>query len=63
MKGTKKNDQIVRNVYIAALSRQPSSDEMKIAKDYMSTKGLSKRDAVIDLVWALMNTKEFFCRH
>jgi hypothetical protein len=63
MKGTKKHDQLVRKVYIAALSRQPSSDEMKIARDYMSTKGLSRRDALIDLVWALMNTKEFFCRH
>ena len=54
---------MIRSLYVAVLSRDPTRSEMTAAQDYFSRAGLSQRDAICDLVWALINSKEFLYRH
>ena len=50
-------------LYLAILSRYPAQDELKTALDYTKTSGINKRQANIDLAWALLNSAEFVNRH
>ena len=54
---------IVRSIYITVLSRDPMPAEVSVALEYFATDGLSRKEAAGDLVWALINTKEFLYRH
>jgi len=58
-----KRPEIIGAVYLNILSRYPSQEELAIADQYLQTKGLGLRQATNDLVWALVNTKEFLYRH
>ena len=55
--------QIVRGVYLAILSRLPTAEEMAVVEKYAGRSGPGSRAAAADLVWALLNTKEFLYRH
>lgn len=55
--------QTVNGSYLAILSRFPTQKESAAAEEYFKRPGLAKRDAVIDLVWALVNSPEFLYRH
>lgn len=52
----------VRELYLLAFSRDPLPEEMGIAMAYIAKQKEPKR-AYEDLVWALMNTKEFLFNH
>ena len=54
---------LVRTLYLAVLSRYPTKEEMDIALTYLRSAGLNRRQALNDLAWALINTKEFLFRH
>lgn len=66
-------DERVRDLYLLALGRAPRADEVTLAREHVSRKvgkatddpGRSKarREAFEDLVWALVNTKEFLFNH
>lgn len=53
----------VRTVYLAVLSRFPTPDETAAVAAYAQTAGLPPQQVAIDLVWALINSKEFLYRH
>ena len=64
----------VREIYLAAFSRQPTDEELSIAQEYLlqPRKGAdgkdlaaatAKRQRYEDLIWAIMNTKEFLYNH
>ncbi len=53
----------VRTVYLALLSRRPANDEVQAALDYARTPGINHKQAADDLVWALVNSKEFLYHH
>lgn len=53
----------IREIYIAAFSREPTDEEMSIAKEYLSDEERSKRHGYEDLIWAILNTKEFLYNH
>jgi hypothetical protein len=64
----------IRQVYLAAFSRQPTEEEMRIAEGHVAYprtdadgKPLdaqhSRRDGYEDLLWAVLNTKEFLYNH
>ena len=53
----------IDTLYLQILSRFPTEDERTAIKEYYSTSGLKRRDAINDVVWALINTKEFLYRH
>jgi hypothetical protein len=54
---------LAENIYLHILSRYPTQDELSAVEEYFQAKGIDKRQAANDLVWALINTKEFLCRH
>lgn len=53
----------VRGIYVIILSRLPTEAESATAADYFRTKALGPKQAAGDLAWALINSKEFLCRH
>lgn len=54
---------ITRVIYLNVLSRYPTPEEMSAAQSYFQTEGLRLDQAINDLAWALVNTKEFLYRH
>lgn len=54
---------VVRCLYESLLSRAPTQLEMIAFGTYARQEGVSRSQAVADLAWALVNTKEFLCRH
>lgn len=64
----------IREVYLAAFSREPTADEIRISENYVAKprtdaegKPLdsqrAKRQGYEDLLWAILNTKEFLFNH
>jgi hypothetical protein len=52
----------IKMLYVNILSRYPTQEELEtIAKYFQSNE--NKRDAANDLIWALINSKEFLYRH
>ena len=56
------DEQKVRELYLIALSRQPADNELKAALGYLSAKQ-NRREAYEDVVWTLVNSKEFMFNH
>ncbi len=55
--------QLIASLYLTILSRFPTDDEAKIALRYLDAGQKARREAVIDLAWALINSAEFMYRH
>jgi Protein of unknown function (DUF1549)/Protein of unknown function (DUF1553) len=59
----KKSDkEILDQLYLATLSRQPTDVERQPALDHV-TRAADKRKGWEDVLWALLNTREFLFRH
>jgi len=56
------NEDKVRDLYLAVYSRQPAEDELAIALDHLQ-RAKDARQAFEDILWALVNTKEFLFNH
>ncbi|MFO0821673.1 MAG: DUF1553 domain-containing protein [Gemmataceae bacterium] len=54
--------ELIDRLWLAAFSRLPSEAERKKATDHLK-RGENRPDAVRDLVWAVMNTREFLLQH
>ena len=54
--------EIVEKLYLTILSRRPTQEELKIVAEFAKS-APSKRDAAIDIAWALINSPEFLYRH
>ncbi len=66
------DDDKVRQLYLLAYSREPAPDELDLARKYLNRQvsdkngkpqPVNKRVAYEDIVWALVNTKEFLFNH
>ncbi len=55
--------QLVEVLYLTILSRFPTDEELNIALSYFDPSKRGRREAVIDLAWALINSAEFMYRH
>ena len=55
--------QIATALYLEILSRFPTAEEMKTAQTYFQSGNVNRRQATVDLAWALMNSAEFLYRH
>jgi hypothetical protein len=53
----------IRELYLLAFSRVPSADEMTIALAHIQKNEKDPKRAYEDIVWALVNTKEFLFNH
>ena len=55
--------EIASGMYLGLLSRFPTAQETKIAETYFQSSTVNKRQATVDLAWALLNSAEFQYRH
>lgn len=58
----KSDEEILTELYFAALARAPLEDEKRIALEHVAKRD-DKRKAWEDVMWALINTREFLFRH
>ena len=61
-KDKKPHEERLRELYLAALSRPPSAEETKTLLGYLEKKK-DTQAAYEDILWALLNTKEFLFNH
>ena len=52
----------IRDLFLTAFSREPSSEETAIAVNYIQ-KAENEKVAFEDMIWAVINTKEFLFNH
>lgn len=57
------HEERIRELYRWVFSREPSADELTIATGYLSKHADNPRRGYEDVVWALINTKEFQFNH
>jgi len=66
------DDDKIRELYVLAYSREPAAEELDLARKYVSRQirdkdgklqPVNKRSAYEDIVWAMINTKEFLFNH
>ena len=62
MKEMKTDDEIITAMYLAALSRTPSTEEMAASKQHIGNQQ-DRRQALEDVGWAILNSKEFLFQH
>lgn len=53
----------ISDLYLVAFSREPTDDEMDVATTYVTERIAEPKKAFEDILWALMNTKEFVFNH
>lgn len=53
----------IRRIYILLLSRYPTEEEIKTGEAYFQKEGISFKTAIEDIVWAIINSKEFLYKH
>lgn len=53
----------IRELYVIAFSRTPTDVELTTARKYVSDKSANIREAYEDLVWSVINSKEFLFVH
>jgi len=66
-------EQRLRDLYLLALAREPKADEVRLAQAHLEAKASkakdeagrtqARREGFEDVVWALINTKEFLFNH
>ena len=66
------DDDRLTELYLTALSRKPNADELNIAKAHLVKKRkaaekpadpIAEQQAFEDIIWVLVNTKEFLFNH
>jgi hypothetical protein len=58
----KSREQKIHEIYMLVYSRPPQSDETAVAVNYLG-RAKEERQAYEDILWALINTKEFLFNH
>jgi hypothetical protein len=53
----------IHELYVAALGREPRADELLVAETFLLDAGDAAGPAWEDLIWAIVNTKEFQFNH
>ncbi|MBX3420842.1 MAG: DUF1549 domain-containing protein [Pirellulaceae bacterium] len=56
-------DELIHQLYMAAFSRPANEAELQTAAEYVNRRAESRRQAFEDLVWAVINSKEFLFNH
>jgi hypothetical protein len=55
--------EIIRELYLAAYSRYPAEEELNLALKAFSAKMATRKSAIEDIMWALINSAEFVFNH
>ncbi|HEX8911175.1 MAG TPA: DUF1553 domain-containing protein, partial [Humisphaera sp.] len=56
-------ERIVEEIYLAAYSRKPDEDELKVAVAAFKAEGATRQSAAEDVMWSLINSAEFVFNH
>jgi Protein of unknown function (DUF1553)/Protein of unknown function (DUF1549)/Bacterial Ig-like domain (group 2) len=62
-KGSSSEPDIIRELYLVSYSRFPTEDEIRSADQAFQTGGATRKAAVEDILWALLNSAEFVFNH
>jgi len=62
IKAGKSDEEIIRALYLAALCREPTTAEVSAAKAHIGN-SKDRRQALEDVGWAVVNSKEFLFQH
>lgn len=62
LKENKSEEEIITALYLAALARVPSAEEMAASKQHIAAQQ-DRRQAFEDVGWAILNSKEFLFQH
>ena len=54
--------EIVNALYLTILSRFPTQEELRTVAEHVKSSS-RRRDAILDVAWALINSAEFLDRH
>lgn len=57
------DDALIEELYLLTMSRFPTDNERQLTRQHLAENRESRRTAAEDIVWALMNTKEFLYNH
>ena len=63
LQNNKPDGEIVEEIYLATLSRPPRDDEKKTTLAYLATNKNARPEAIQDVLWAVLNTKECIFNH
>jgi len=55
--------EIATGMYLAILSRFPTTEELQFLAEHFENAKMTRREATVDLAWGLMNSVEFLYRH
>ncbi len=55
--------EVIDGLYLMILSRLPTEDELQIVRAYAKSGAVQRREVLVDLAWALVNSAEFLYRH
>ena len=62
IKAGKSDDEIIGTLYLAALSRRPVAAELAASKKHIAA-SKDRKQALEDVGWAILNSKEFLFQH
>jgi Protein of unknown function (DUF1549)/Protein of unknown function (DUF1553)/Bacterial Ig-like domain (group 2) len=55
--------ELINELYMSAFSRPATPSELETASKYVTDRAANKRQAIEDVVWAIINSKEFLFNH
>jgi len=53
----------LRGIYLGAVARVPTAEETKTTEEFLTKRQGKEQEAWEDILWALLNTKEFLFNH
>ena len=59
----RKPGELAHAIFMTVLSRPPTAHERKVVAGYFKTPGLRPKQVAEDVIWALINSKEFLYQH
>ena len=58
-KDPRPDDEKIEELFLWAFARKPTADQMKLVQEHLAKHANDKKAAYENVIWALLNTKEF----
>ena len=62
VRSKKSDSEVLDELFLATLTRYPNERDRKAFADHIKLVG-NRREAIVDTMWALINTREFLLNH